>query len=281
MEHLTYNHFTMERWIWTGLREYWVSDRGRVARKIGDVMRLRRPTKNSRGYLILDINIGGTRKGRKSRTVHSLVLEAFAGPRPTPSHQGNHKDGDRTNNRVENLEWVTPSENQIHGLSVLGNKRARGEAHGNARLTEERVHEIRALLAAGVRKMDVARWGGISPKTIRDIEHGESWGWLGEMAPAIEMGELIASVPIYKRPTKEKRPKPPTKAERAEAELLAAMHAGVKVVFTPYIGAIGNYYTRQDTGERCTGVARRLFHSGRAKREGAMLVPAESEGNAT
>lgn len=268
----------MESWIWTGLREYWVSDMGRVARKTGDVMRVRRPTKNSRGYLILDINMGGTRKGRKSRTVHSLVLEAFVGPRPTPRHQGNHKDGDKTNNRVENLEWVTPSENQMHGLSVLGNRRARGQAHGNAKLTEEGVHEIRALLGAGIRKMDVARWCGVSAKTIRDIERGESWGWLGVKAPKRGMGELVESVPVYKRPAKEKRPKPPTKAERAEAELLAAMQAGVKVVFTPYIGAIGNYYTRQDTGERCTGVARRLYHSGRAKREGDLLCPVVEPG---
>lgn len=259
------------------MREYWVSDEGRVARKAGDVMRVRRPTKNSRGYLILDINIGGTREGRKSRTVHSLVLEAFVGSRPTPRHQGNHKDGDRTNNRVENLEWVTPSENQIHGLSVLGNKRARGEQAGNAKLTEERVHEIRALLAAGIKKADIARWCGVTPKTIRAIEAGKNWGWLGVRMPKAEMGELVSGVPAHKGLAKGPKPKskPPTKAERAEGELLAAMQTGVKVVFTPYAGAIGNYYTRQDTGERCTGAARRLIHSGRARREGDMLYPAQ------
>lgn len=48
------------------------------------------------------------------RFVHILVLENFIGSRPTPSHQGNHKDGVKSNNSVGNLEWATPSQNTQH-----------------------------------------------------------------------------------------------------------------------------------------------------------------------
>lgn len=46
--------------------------------------------------------------------VHRLVCLAFHGEPPTPEHQVNHKDGDKTNNAADNLEWVTPIENMEH-----------------------------------------------------------------------------------------------------------------------------------------------------------------------
>ena len=50
--------------------------------------------------------------------VHRLVARAFLGPPPSPKHtQINHKDGDEGNNSVANLEYVTPSENQLHHYS--------------------------------------------------------------------------------------------------------------------------------------------------------------------
>src|SRR3990167_11158931 len=47
--------------------------------------------------------------------VHRLVADAFLGSRP-PGHQINHKNGNKTDNRAENLEWVTRNENQLHAV---------------------------------------------------------------------------------------------------------------------------------------------------------------------
>ena len=68
-------------------------------------------TKRS-GYNTVDLCKDGT---VKTTMVHRIVAEAFI-PNPNGLHFVNHKDSDRTNNTVNNLEWVTSSENRKHGI---------------------------------------------------------------------------------------------------------------------------------------------------------------------
>jgi len=53
---------------------------------------------------------------RQHHLIHRLVLTAFEGVSPA-GYQANHKDFDKSNNRLGNLEWVTPSQNQFHRCS--------------------------------------------------------------------------------------------------------------------------------------------------------------------
>jgi hypothetical protein len=104
--------------------------------------------------------------------VHNLVLYAFVGPRPE-SFQTNHIDGNKTNNVLENLEWVTRRENILHAftMGLIG----AGEKSHLSKLTEAQVLEIRAMDAQGVRRHDLALLFGVQYVTIYDIVKRRHW----------------------------------------------------------------------------------------------------------
>ena len=63
---------------------------------------------NGHGYLIVQLNKNNK---RKNHYVHRLVALAFIGPSPSAGHEVNHKDFNKQNNNVDNLEWMTSAEN--------------------------------------------------------------------------------------------------------------------------------------------------------------------------
>ena len=85
--------------------------------------RILRPFVRHRGYLAVRLS-GERGEGTTNRSVHSLVAEAFIGPRPD-GLVVNHKDGVNTNNRHENLEYVTCRENVRHAVRIGARTRPR------------------------------------------------------------------------------------------------------------------------------------------------------------
>lgn len=96
--------------------KYLVSSDGRVARvlKKGGLRELS-PYKNNTPYLA--VKVFGSDGRRMNKYVHRMVAEAFV-PK-TEGAEVNHKNGDKTDNRAVNLEWVSHSENNIHKFNVL------------------------------------------------------------------------------------------------------------------------------------------------------------------
>lgn len=111
----------------------------------------------------------------KHYRVHNLVMLAFVGS-PPDGMCVNHKNGDKEDNRLENLEYVTFSENTQHMLTTLKSHNPKhGESHPCAKLTEGDVREIRKLRKEGYSYNRLAKHFKVSVGSIRQVTDGRSW----------------------------------------------------------------------------------------------------------
>jgi hypothetical protein len=106
------------------------------------------------------------------RLVHRLVLEAFVCPCPD-GKEACHKDGDPSNNRVENLYWGTHEENMAdyvrHGRS------RKGPGHRQVKLTEADVLRAVEMFVRGAAYCEIAATFGVERTCISNIINGYSW----------------------------------------------------------------------------------------------------------
>lgn len=109
---------------------------------------------------------------RQIRHVHILVAAAFLGPCPM-GHEVNHKDGIKTNPRLDNLEYATRLENAAHA-SRMG-LTCRGERRPGAKLREDDVRAIRRLRSEGATFRAIAERYGIHRQAAANVVNGRSW----------------------------------------------------------------------------------------------------------
>lgn len=156
---------------WRTYFGYKISNTGLVTKKNSN--ELQHLKVHKRGYLLAHIQIGGV-KTKKWVLVHRLVASLFI-PNPDQKPQVNHIDGNKTNNSVNNLEWVTNSENRQH--AVENDLIAKGEKLSK-KLTVEQVIEIKSTYVKGSSEFGsyaLARKYGVSQSLILDIIKGVSW----------------------------------------------------------------------------------------------------------
>lgn len=166
---------------------YSVSSIGRVRRDARYNGRggLRKCDFNKRsGYWRIELS----KDNRKRKyLIHQLVAASFIGPCP-PRMEVNHKDARKTNNRADNLEYVTRRENSEHahkhGLCAVGDRhwkrqhpdRTVGELNPACRLTSAIVADIKRQYRDGtLNQRQAARRYGVAPTTINAIVKGVNW----------------------------------------------------------------------------------------------------------
>lgn len=132
-------------------------------------------TIDSVGYRKVSLRKSGQRVEYR---IHALVANAFIQKRHSEKRLiVNHKDGNKLNNHVSNLEWVTDLENCQHAIKT-GLTNNRGSNHGMSKLTEDQVILIRKLRSEGLLFKEIADKFGISRRQAGDISSGRNWGWL-------------------------------------------------------------------------------------------------------
>ena len=135
------------------------------------------------GYAYVSVNyMGKSRKQHKLTTIHRLVAIAFI-PNPENKPQVNHKNSNRQDNWVGNLEWVTRGENMQHAKNHGFLDRAAcfrvGEDRPNANYSNDQIHRVCQMLESGnYTTRDITKETGVEYKTIYSILHRNKWKFI-------------------------------------------------------------------------------------------------------
>ena len=167
-----------ERWLPVVGYERWyeVSNLGRIRRSAPGMAthigRIRKQSRTWRGYMYVKLCKDGVKSS--SMRIHRIVARSFIGKCPY-GKEVNHKDGNKENNSLSNLEYVTNAENARH--AAINGLRARGEEHCCAKLTEKKVLSIREEAKITTRRALAEKYH-VCIGTIGVVCRRESWAWL-------------------------------------------------------------------------------------------------------
>lgn len=152
---------------------YEVSSCGRVRRAITAPRcrasrpgRLLNPDRHNSGYLRVSLRVDGT---VHRVFVHRLVACEFL-PEARKGAQVNHRDGNKTNNRIDNLEWCTAQQNVRHAWDTGLCTALTGEDASRAKLTDRDAVVIRAARQRGVKIKTLAEVFGVTEACISAVD---------------------------------------------------------------------------------------------------------------
>lgn len=138
-------------------------------RKTFEFIRERILKQHKKRYCFVALSLNGK---IKNLTVHRLVAKAFI-PNPENKETVNHISGNKHDNRVENLEWLTVEENNNHAL--INNLKPKGENHGSAKLTRKEVLEIRELYKNKIKITEIQKLYCVQIACISKIVLRKTW----------------------------------------------------------------------------------------------------------
>jgi len=159
--------------------QYLISSDGIIASLIS--LKYMKACKNANGYLATILRAGNN---HISTEIHRLVAKAFI-PNPENKPVVNHKNGIKTDNRVENLEWCTYSENTIHAIEYGLRKQ-----YLPKKLSETKVHKICQLLEKSKSASYIAKKLKVSKSVVKAIRRGKSWKHISKLYDIPELRKI-------------------------------------------------------------------------------------------
>lgn len=157
---------------------YWIDETGKIInKKTGNVISWK---KEKNGYYRVSLmKIGG---GTILKSVHKLVLMAFNPNKNQNKLQVNHKDGNKYNNNLENLEWVTAKQNIQHSIqnNLTNFDYLNGEGTNFNHYTEEQAKTVIELLKTNkYTDKEISKITGLPVRSfIAKIRRKETWKYL-------------------------------------------------------------------------------------------------------
>jgi hypothetical protein len=131
-----------------------------------------KPINTKSKYNCVNLYLFGKRNTIK---IHRLVAGTFI-QNPENKPCVNHKNGIKTDNNVDNLEWVSYLENNVHALKTRLRINKSGESHPNSKLNFEKVSEIRSKYESGLfTLLNLANEYGVGFKNISKIVNNKTW----------------------------------------------------------------------------------------------------------
>lgn len=146
---------------------YRVSDSGEVFSSISN--KILKPIDDGNGYLAVSLYIDGMSEKYK---IHRLVAEVFI-ENTSNLLTVNHKDGNKLNNNVDNLEWMSQGDNTKHAWT--SGLMLKGEQTPIAKLTDESVEKVIELFYAGMTNQQIGEMFGVARGTISKIRDRKTW----------------------------------------------------------------------------------------------------------
>lgn len=157
-------------------KHYYITSDGKVYSNFSGELKRLKTQINSNGYECITLN-------KKRYSIHRLVGEYYIS-NPNNYPQINHKDGNKLNNDISNLEWCTNAQNQLHAWNI-GLQQIRNAI--NCALTQKQADEIRyKYITTNTSQRKLAKEYGVAKTTIADILSGKYYNLKNNAVPLVK-----------------------------------------------------------------------------------------------